>query len=202
MQLADPLLERILAAVVAWQAGAADAAAGLAVLVPAAERGDALHRCLLAHFLAEAQPDPAQELSWDLRALQVADELSDARLRAWQPTLSVAAFRPSLLLNVAASYRKVGDVAMARATVAQAQAASLVLADDGYGRLIRGGIARIAQDLAGCARKRPRRLGLTGQGALPIIRPTRDRTGAVAQLGERDVRNVEVRGSIPLGSTN
>ena len=28
------------------------------------------------------------------------------------------------------------------------------------------------------------------------------RVGAVAQLGERDVRNVEVRGSIPLGSTN
>ena len=27
-------------------------------------------------------------------------------------------------------------------------------------------------------------------------------TGAVAQLGERDVRNVEVRGSIPLGSTS
>ena len=26
--------------------------------------------------------------------------------------------------------------------------------------------------------------------------------GAVAQLGERHVRNVEVRGSIPLGSTN
>ena len=26
--------------------------------------------------------------------------------------------------------------------------------------------------------------------------------GAVAQLGERDVRNVEVSGSIPLGSTN
>ena len=26
-------------------------------------------------------------------------------------------------------------------------------------------------------------------------------SGAVAQLGERDVRNVEVRGSIPLGST-
>jgi hypothetical protein len=26
-------------------------------------------------------------------------------------------------------------------------------------------------------------------------------TGAVAQLGERDVRNVEARGSIPLSST-
>lgn len=28
------------------------------------------------------------------------------------------------------------------------------------------------------------------------------RLGAVAQLGERRVRNAEVRGSIPLGSTN
>src|SRR5665213_3246329 len=28
------------------------------------------------------------------------------------------------------------------------------------------------------------------------------RVGAVAQMGERDVRTVEVRGSIPLGSTN
>ena len=28
-----------------------------------------------------------------------------------------------------------------------------------------------------------------------------DQDGAVAQLGERNVRNVEVRGSIPLSST-
>ena len=31
--------------------------------------------------------------------------------------------------------------------------------------------------------------------------PPAYRYGAVAQLGERDVRNVEVRGSTPLGST-
>jgi hypothetical protein len=34
----------------------------------------------------------------------------------------------------------------------------------------------------------------------PWVRP--DAHGAVAQLGERRVRNAEVRGSIPLGSTN
>ena len=154
MQLADPLLERILAAIAAWQAGAADGRDRMAALWPDAARGDGLHRCLLAHFLADAQPDPAQELSWDLRALEAAADLSDARLHMWQPTLSVAGFRPSLLLNVAASYRRVGDVAMARATVAQAQAASLVLADDGYGRLIRGGIARLADDLGDGAKGR------------------------------------------------
>ena len=42
--------------------------------------------------------------------------------------------------------------------------------------------------------------GLTGNQAATHIPPACD-AGAVAQLGERDVRNVEVRGSIPLGST-
>ena len=36
--------------------------------------------------------------------------------------------------------------------------------------------------------------------ALPIY-STHNRNGAVAQLGERIVRNDEARGSIPLGST-
>lgn len=37
---------------------------------------------------------------------------------------------------------------------------------------------------------------------LPKWRCLRAFGGAVAQLGERDVRNVEASGSIPLGSTN
>jgi hypothetical protein len=41
---------------------------------------------------------------------------------------------------------------------------------------------------------------LTVRPSFYIIR--RSAGGAVAQLGERDVRNVEVRGSIPLCSTN
>ena len=39
-------------------------------------------------------------------------------------------------------------------------------------------------------------------GSLPVPRrPTQTLIGAVAQLGERRVRNAKVRGSIPLGST-
>ena len=52
---------------------------------------------------------------------------------------------------------------------------------------------------------------MTARGAVPIVRRARKRVadargvvslGAVAQLGERRVRNAKVRGSIPLGSTN
>ena len=51
---------------------------------------------------------------------------------------------------------------------------------------------------------------LTADGAVRIVRraqkrvggtPIVTRDGAVAQLGERRVRNAKVRGSIPLGST-
>ncbi len=38
--------------------------------------------------------------------------------------------------------------------------------------------------------------------AFPVSRAKLHRAGAVAQSGERVVRNDEVRGSIPLGSTN
>lgn len=39
------------------------------------ERGDPYHRCILAHYLADTEADPADELDWDLRALTAADAL-------------------------------------------------------------------------------------------------------------------------------
>ena len=53
-------------------------------------------------------------------------------------------------------------------------------------------------------------IDLTEKGRGPIFRARRSGVsagrriwcGAVAQLGERRVRNAKVRGSIPLGSTN
>ena len=42
------------------------------------EDGDSLHRCTLAHYMADAQDDPADELAWDLRALTAADGLTAA----------------------------------------------------------------------------------------------------------------------------
>ncbi len=35
--------------------------------------GDPLHRCTLAHYMADAQDDPGDELAWDLRALTAAE---------------------------------------------------------------------------------------------------------------------------------
>jgi hypothetical protein len=40
------------------------------------EQGDPLHRCTVAHYLADTQDDPEDELAWDLRALRAADALT------------------------------------------------------------------------------------------------------------------------------
>ncbi|MFJ3927558.1 hypothetical protein [Streptomyces sp. NPDC090022] len=40
------------------------------------EDGAALHRCTLAHYMADAQDDPVDELAWDLRALTAAEGLA------------------------------------------------------------------------------------------------------------------------------
>ncbi|GAA3153469.1 hypothetical protein GCM10017687_84090 [Streptomyces echinatus] len=45
------------------------------------EDGDPLHRCTLAHYLADTQDDPGDELAWDLRALSAAEELAGGRAR-------------------------------------------------------------------------------------------------------------------------
>ena len=63
-----------------------------------------------------------------------------------------------------------------------------------------GKIARTVPSAQRSARAPHGRRALTG-GVAPHRLDRRRLRGAVAQLGERDVRNVEVRGSIPLCST-
>ena len=111
------------------------------------DAGDPLCRCRLAHHMADLQDDPAEELTWDLRALESAALLTDARVQSAHASLSVAAFYPSLLLNVAEDYRKLGDLPGAREYLARAQNAMEVLPNTGYGAMIRGGIVRLAQRL-------------------------------------------------------
>jgi len=97
--------------------------------------------------MADLQDEPQEELTWDLRALEAAGLLTDARLQRVHPSLSVAALYPSLLLNVAEAYRKVGDLGKARGYAGQAENAVDVLPDTEYGGLIRTGIARLAARL-------------------------------------------------------
>jgi hypothetical protein len=111
------------------------------------EQGDPLHRCTLAHAMADMQDDVRQELVWDQRALAAADQLTDERVAEAGVPLSAAGLYPSLHLNLSECYRKLGDLDRAREHLQQAEATIGVLGDDDYGRLIRDGLKQIAEQL-------------------------------------------------------
>ncbi|GAA2226717.1 hypothetical protein [Streptomyces nogalater] len=124
------------------------------------EDGDPLHRCTLAHYLADTHDDPVDELAWDLRALSAAEELTDGR-PGGDPD-SVRGFLPSLHLNLAADYAKLGRAEAARSQLRRARSAARGLADDGYGAGVRSAISRLAlrlgeDDGAGDEGRPPRR---------------------------------------------
>jgi hypothetical protein len=110
-----------------------------------AERGDPLHVCVLAHAMADVQDDVRQELIWDQRALTAADQLTDARVAETGVPLTAAGLYPSLHLNLAECYRKLGDLGPAREHLRQAQAGIGVLGDDEYGQLIKSGLDRLTR---------------------------------------------------------
>lgn len=111
------------------------------------ERGDPLHRCTLAHAMADAQDDVGAELLWDQRALAAADQLTDARMAEAGVGLPAAGLYPSLHLNLSECYRKLGDIDRARAHLRQARDTIDALGDDEYGRMIKKGMAEIAERL-------------------------------------------------------
>ncbi|MBM0279384.1 tetratricopeptide repeat protein [Micromonospora tarensis] len=112
------------------------------------EQGDPLHVCVLAHSMADVQDDVHQELMWDQRALAAADLLTDDRVAQAGVPMSVAGLYPSLHLNLGECYRKLGDLGRARECLQRAQAGIGALGDDDYGQLIKGGLDRLAQQLA------------------------------------------------------
>lgn len=105
--------------------------------------GDALHRCTLAHYMADTQDDPGDELAWDLRALTAAEGAGDGRAAEHRDIPAVRAFYPSLHLNLAADYLKLQRPDSARIHLQRARAAAESLADDGYGGGVRAAIDRL-----------------------------------------------------------
>jgi hypothetical protein len=136
------------------------------------DEGDALHRCTLAHFMADAQDDPSDELAWDLRALSAADELTDEQVTERHRSLAARAFYPSLHLNLAADYVKLGRREAARGHLGVARENAGVLGDDAYGDGIRAGIGRLET-----------RLDREGPGGTPEPAPGR-KTGPGTPGGE------------------
>ncbi|WP_246555689.1 hypothetical protein, partial [Streptomyces virginiae] len=117
------------------------------------EEGDSLHRCTLAHYMADAQDDPADELAWDLRALTAADALRDGpgtgddgpgngRPPLREPRPAMRVFYPSLHLSLATDYLKLQRPGGAPGPLAPAPAGPAGPAGRGYRTRGRGALAR------------------------------------------------------------
>ncbi|MFD5876862.1 hypothetical protein [Streptomyces sp. NPDC060322] len=115
------------------------------------ESGEALHRCTLAHYMADTQDDPEDELAWDLRALTAAESLAGEaaaeRPAPHRDAGAVRAFFPSLHLNLAADYLRLRRFGAARIHLDRAWDAVGVVEGDGYGGAVRDGIRRMEQRL-------------------------------------------------------
>jgi hypothetical protein len=110
--------------------------------------GDAFHRCVLAHYLADVQDDLRDELAWDLRALEAAASLTDDRVQEHHASLRIRGFYPSLHLNLAEDYRRLGEPDQARHHLAEAEHRADALGDDDYGKGIRAALTRLANRLS------------------------------------------------------
>ncbi|MGW2227879.1 hypothetical protein [Streptomyces formicae] len=145
----DAMMTRIGQAVMLHHGGDREEAQGrfLVLWGEIGEDGDPLHRCTLAHYMADTQEDPSAELAWDLRALSAADELTDTRLHQHHQSLAVRGFYPSLHLNLAADYVKLGRPGAARSHLRRARGAVGSLGDDEYGNGIKTAIARLEREV-------------------------------------------------------
>ena len=114
--------------------------------------GDALHRCSIAHYLADLQESVEDELLWDQRALAAVVDLDDERAQRFHENLRVRAFLPSLHLNLADGYRRVGDRDRAQHHLEVARELTGGLPDDDYGSMIRAGIHQVAELLGAGSR--------------------------------------------------
>ena len=116
---------------------------------------DRVQRLTVAHALADLQDDPRDELTWDLRALRIADQLSDEELVQAGVDATTQSLFPSLHLNVAEAHRKVGDLGAARVHCAEGRAALAALGSDPYGGMLVDAFARLEARIEADARLSP-----------------------------------------------
>ncbi|MFJ3661697.1 hypothetical protein ACIPPM_14695 [Streptomyces sp. NPDC090119] len=146
----DPTMEAIGKAVEVGRAGETAAARVelLRLWSTIGVTGDPLHRCSLAHYLADLYDDPAQALAWDIRALDAADALTEERVQEHHADLHTAGFHPSLHLNLADNYRRLGSFEAATEHIDTARSHAPNLPPGPYGDLVRGAIEGVAEAIA------------------------------------------------------
>ncbi|WP_072686900.1 hypothetical protein [Rhodococcus marinonascens] len=146
----DPMMEAIGKAVTDGHSGNTVAArSGLLELwTTIGPRGDPLHRCTLAHYLADLYDDPAQALGWDVRALDAADSITEQRVQQHHASLHIAGFYPSLHLNLADNYHRLGSFEAAAEHIDAAREHSSALPHDSYGDLMCVAIDEVTTSIA------------------------------------------------------
>jgi hypothetical protein len=105
-------------------------------------------RLAVAHGMADLQDDPHGEMMWDLRALAVADRITDADLDHAGIAFPTRALYPSLHLNAGEACRKVGDLGGARIHARQGREALKALGEDPYGGMLSDGLSRLEARIA------------------------------------------------------
>ena len=101
------------------------------------EADDAFARCFLAHSLADVQDDPHEELRWDVTALAAGEAVTEERAAERQIPGGRNGLLPSLHLNLAESYFRVGDEQRARDHFRKGLEFVPFIGDDSYGDGIR-----------------------------------------------------------------
>jgi len=141
----DPTMDAIAHAVTEGRSGNVGAAREqlLALWSDIGVLGDPLHRCTLAHYLADLYTDPARALVWDIRALDAADAVTEQRVQEHHADLHIAGFYPSLHLNLADNFRRLGPFDAAADHLAAAREHAPTLPDGPYGDTIRTAIDEV-----------------------------------------------------------
>ena len=158
MNTTDPILTAVTAAITLGQQGhRVQARTQMEDLWrQVGDDGDAAHRCMVAHSLADLQDSPEAELTWDERAMAATETLSDERLQRLHPTLTVRGFLPTLHLNLADDHRMLGQFDQARAHLADATQGAQELPDDAYGKHLRDAFQHVTEALeAGSTQRLP-----------------------------------------------
>jgi hypothetical protein len=107
---------------------------------------DHAQRCVLAHYLADVQQFLDDEVGWDRTALEEYAHLGGGDLAA-VGIPDAAGLAPSLHLNLGDGFLRQGRVADAGEQLQAGLASADALGDDGYGRMLREGLAGLAERL-------------------------------------------------------
>ena len=138
--------DAVIAAVGQAQQGQDGGYEGLLEQWAATGADDHAQRCVLAHYLADREPELDDEVAWDEVALHEHALLADGALVAIGVP-STRAMAPSLHINLGDGYLRQGRVEEARVQLEAGLEAADALGDDGYGALVNGGLDRLAQRL-------------------------------------------------------